>query len=125
MGFRTGAVQKRKFIEALNETLKAEFRLNPDTFMWGQDMASGEKGGVFNVSKGMQKEFGLKRVFNAPIAEDYIVGTANGMSRFKEKIRIVIEGAELPITSGQLWNSLWKCRMTTGAAMVSSLPALP
>jgi 2-oxoisovalerate dehydrogenase E1 component len=42
----------------------------------------------------MQKEFGLKRIFNAPIAEDFIVGTANGMSRFSEKIRIVIEGAE-------------------------------
>jgi len=62
--------------------------------MWGQDMASGNKGGIFNVSKGMQQEFGPKRVFNAPIAEDFIVGTANGMSRFSEKIRIVIEGAE-------------------------------
>ena len=85
---------KKKFIEALNETIKAEFRINPDTFMWGQDMASGDKGGIFNVSKGLQKEFGPKRIFNAPIAEDYIVGTANGMSRFNEKIRIVIEGAE-------------------------------
>jgi 2-oxoisovalerate dehydrogenase E1 component len=93
-GIPDGSGPKRKFIEALNETLKAEFRLNPDTFMWGQDMASGDKGGIFNVSKGMQQEFGVRRVFNAPIAEDYIVGTANGMSRFKEKIRIVIEGAE-------------------------------
>jgi 2-oxoisovalerate dehydrogenase E1 component len=42
----------------------------------------------------MQQEFGEHRVFSAPIAEDYIVGTANGMSRFNEKIRIVIEGAE-------------------------------
>jgi 2-oxoisovalerate dehydrogenase E1 component len=42
----------------------------------------------------LQKEFGQKRIFNAPIAEDFIVGTANGMSRFREKIRIVIEGAE-------------------------------
>lgn len=93
-GIPDGSGPKRKLIEALNETLKAEFRLNPDTFMWGQDMASGDKGGIFNVSKGMQKEFGVKRIFNAPIAEDYIVGTANGMSRFKEKIHIVIEGAE-------------------------------
>ncbi len=85
---------KKKMIQALNETLKAEFRENPDTFMWGQDMANKDKGGVFNVSKGMQQEFGIKRIFNAPIAEDFIVGTANGMSRFSEKIRIVIEGAE-------------------------------
>ncbi len=85
---------KKKLITALNETLKAEFRKNPDTFLWGQDVAYKEKGGIFNVTKGMQKEFGPDRIFNAPIAEDFIVGTANGMSRFNEKIRIVIEGAE-------------------------------
>jgi len=84
----------KKLIEAINETLKAEFRHNPDTYLWGQDIANKEKGGIFNVSKGMQKEFGKERVFNAPIAEDFIMGTANGMSRFDKKIRIVIEGAE-------------------------------
>jgi len=86
--------EKKTLVTALNETLKAEFRNNPDTFLWGQDVANKEKGGVFNVTKGLQLEFGNKRVFNAPIAEDYIIGTANGMSRFDKKIRIVIEGAE-------------------------------
>lgn len=86
--------EKINLVTAINETLKAEFRHNPDTFLWGQDVANKEKGGVFNVTKGMQQEFGDSRVFNAPIAEDYIVGTANGMSRFDPKIRIVIEGAE-------------------------------
>lgn len=85
---------KKKVIEALNETLKAEFRANPDTFLYGQDVAYKDKGGIFNVSKGMQQEFGKERVFNGPIAEDYITGTANGMSRYDEKIRVVIEGAE-------------------------------
>jgi len=86
--------EKKKLITGLNETLKAEFRHNPDTFIWGQDMANKDKGGIFNVSKGLQQEFGKKRVFNAPIAEDFIVGTANGMSRYNDKIRIVVEGAE-------------------------------
>jgi 2-oxoisovalerate dehydrogenase E1 component len=93
-GLPKGKGKPKKLIEALNETLKAEFHHNPDTFMWGQDMANKDKGGIFNVSKGLQQEFGKKRVFNAPIAEDYIVGTANGMSRFNDKIRIVVEGAE-------------------------------
>jgi 2-oxoisovalerate dehydrogenase E1 component len=83
-----------KFIQALNETLKAEFRLNPDTYLWGQDIANKDKGGIFNVSKGLQQEFGKKRIFNAPIAEDYIMGTANGMSRYKKNLRVVVEGAE-------------------------------
>jgi len=86
--------EKKKLIDALNETLKAEFRHNPDTFIWGQDIANKEKGGIFNVTKGLQAEFGEKRVFNAPIAEDFITGTANGMSRYNDKIRIIIEGAE-------------------------------
>jgi 2-oxoisovalerate dehydrogenase E1 component len=84
----------KKLIEGINETLKAEFRHNPDTYIWGQDVAHKEKGGIFNVTKGMQQEFGKERVFNAPIAEDFIMGTANGMSRFNDKLRIVIEGAE-------------------------------
>ncbi|MGE5345483.1 MAG: thiamine pyrophosphate-dependent enzyme, partial [Acidithiobacillales bacterium] len=81
-------------LQALNTTLKELFRENPDTFLWGQDVANREKGGVFNVTKGMQKEFGRRRVFNAPIAEDFILGTAGGFSRLSEKIRIVVEGAE-------------------------------
>lgn len=83
-----------KFIDALNGQLKKEFRYNENTFIWGQDMANGDKGGIFNVSKGMQQEFGKERVFNGPIAEDYILGTANGFSRFRKDIRVVVEGAE-------------------------------
>jgi len=83
-----------KLREAINRTLKEEFRRNPDTFLWGQDVASKDKGGVFNLTKGMLQEFGNQRVFNGPIAEDYIVGTANGMTRFDRKIRVVIEAAQ-------------------------------
>ena len=70
------------------------FRENPDTFLWGQDVAYRDKGGIFNVTKGMQQEFGPTRVFNGPIAEDFILGTADGFSRFSDQIRVVVEGAE-------------------------------
>ena len=83
-----------KLREAINETLKVEFRRNPDTFLWGQDCASEDKGGVFNVTKGMLQEFGGARVRNAPIAEDFIVGTANGICRYKDDIHVVIEAAQ-------------------------------
>jgi 2-oxoisovalerate dehydrogenase E1 component len=86
--------EKLKLIQALNQTLKAEFRMNPDTYLYGQDMANKDKGGIFNVSKGLQQEFGESRIFNAPIAEDFILGTANGMTRYNDKIRVVVEGAE-------------------------------
>lgn len=83
-----------KLREAINRTLKEEFARNPDTFLWGQDVASKDKGGVFNLTKGLLQQFGKQRIFNAPIAEDFIVGTANGMSRFNSNIRIVIEAAQ-------------------------------
>lgn len=82
---------KISFLDALNTALKQEFRLNKDTFLWGQDIG---KGGVFNIVKGMPEEFGKERVFNAPIAENSIVGTANGFSRYNKDIRVLIEGAE-------------------------------
>jgi 2-oxoisovalerate dehydrogenase E1 component len=93
-GIPDGSGDELSLLQALNVTLKEEFRSNPDTFLWGQDVANKDKGGVFNVTKGMQQEFGDVRVHNAPIAEDYIVGTANGFSRLDDRIRVVIEGAE-------------------------------
>lgn len=93
-GLHNDTSEPVKFIDAINGTLKAEFRHNPNTFIWGQDMANKEKGGIFNVSKGMQQEFGIERVFNGPIAEDFILGTANGFSRFRDDIRVCVEGAE-------------------------------
>lgn len=93
-GLHNHTGEEVKFIDSINGTLKAEFRHNPNTFIWGQDMANKEKGGIFNVSKGMQQEFGIERVFNGPIAEDFILGTANGFSRFRDDIRVCVEGAE-------------------------------
>ena len=89
---RTGSPET--MLHAINQTLKEEFRANPDTYIWGQDVANKDKGGIFNVTKGMQQEFGRTRVFNGPIAEDFITGTANGFSRLDDKIRVVVEGAE-------------------------------
>ena len=93
-GIPDGSGAPQTLVQAINTTLKEEFRRNPDTYIWGQDVAYREKGGVFNVSKGMQQEFGSKRVFNGPLAEDYIMGTADGFCRLDDKIRVVVEGAQ-------------------------------
>jgi 2-oxoisovalerate dehydrogenase E1 component len=93
-GLHDGSGDEMSVAQAINATLKEEFRRNPDTYLWGQDVAYRDKGGVFNVTKGMQPEFGPKRVFNAPIAEDYIMGTADGFCRLSDAIRVVVEGAE-------------------------------
>ncbi len=127
-----------KLREAVTRTLIEEFRANPNTFIWGQDVASKEKGGVFNLTKGMLAEFGAGRVFNGPIAEDFIVGTANGMSRFSKDIRIVIEAAQfadyvwpameqIVETSHDYWRSKGQfspnivCRLASGGYITGGL----
>ncbi|MBR9979129.1 MAG: 2-oxoisovalerate dehydrogenase, partial [Bacteroidetes bacterium] len=80
--------------DAINRVLHEEFRRNPSTFLWGQDVASGEGGGVFNVTNGMLQEFGNDRVFDAPEAMDFLLGTANGFCRYSDDIWVVVEGAE-------------------------------
>ncbi len=86
--------EKVPYLQGINRAMKEEFRRNSNTFLWGQDVASKEKQGVFNVNKGMLDEFGADRIFNSPIAENNIVGTANGFSRYRKDIWVVIEGAE-------------------------------
>jgi len=93
-GIPDGSGEPLTLVQSINQTLKEEFRRNPHTYIWGQDVAYREKGGVFNVTKGMQQEFGAQRVFNGPIAEDFITGTADGFSRLSTDIRVVAEGAE-------------------------------
>lgn len=92
--FTPKADETEKLREAITRTLMEEFAKNDDTFLWGQDCASKKKGGVFNVTKGLLDRFGPQRIFNSPIAEDFIVGTANGMARYNKNMRIVVEAAQ-------------------------------
>ncbi len=64
-------------VDAVNHALHEEMRQNDNMIIYGQDVADG-KGGVFTATKGLSTEFGDKRVFNSPLAEASIVGTAVG-----------------------------------------------
>jgi 2-oxoisovalerate dehydrogenase E1 component len=47
--------------------------------IYGEDVA-GNKGGVFTATKGLTAKFGAARVFNSPLAEASIIGTAFGLA---------------------------------------------
>ena len=66
-------------VDAINHALHEEMTLNEKMVIYGQDIAD-PKGGVFTATKGLSEKFGNKRVFNSPLAESSIVGTAIGMS---------------------------------------------
>jgi 2-oxoisovalerate dehydrogenase E1 component len=46
--------------------------------VFGEDVA--QKGGVYNVTEGLYKKFGPRRVFNSPLDEQTILGTAIGFA---------------------------------------------
>eukprot|EP01037_Dinobryon_pediforme_P016703 gene16703-16882_t len=58
-----------------------------NTLIFGEDV--GYFGGVFRVTDGLQKKYGLKRCFDTPISEGGIVATAIGMGAYG--LRPVVE----------------------------------
>ncbi len=65
-------------IEALNSALALELERDTRVVLFGEDI--GANGGVFRVTEHLQKNFGEERVFDTPLAESGIIGTAVGMA---------------------------------------------
>lgn len=66
-------------VDAINHALHEELKFNPKIVVYGEDVAD-PKGGVFTATKGLSNTFGNERVFNSPLAEASIIGTAIGMA---------------------------------------------
>ena len=66
-------------VDAINHALHEEMHNNKNMIIYGQDIAD-PKGGVFTATKGLSEKFGKDRVFNSPLAESSIIGTAVGMA---------------------------------------------
>ena len=71
--------EKIVIVDAINHALKEEMKHNEKMVIYGQDIAD-PKGGVFTATRGLSDMFGKQRVFNSPLAESSIVGTAVGMA---------------------------------------------
>jgi len=68
-----GAISYR---DALREALVEEMARDARVIHYGEDVA--DYGGAFKLSKGLMETFGRERVFNTPISEACICGTAVG-----------------------------------------------
>ena len=64
--------------KALNEGLRAAMAADDKVLMFGEEV--GQLGGVFRITEGLQREFGPTRVYDTPLAESGIVGTAIGLA---------------------------------------------
>ncbi|MEA3199933.1 MAG: pyruvate dehydrogenase component beta subunit [Thermoplasmata archaeon] len=104
-------------IQAVTDALRTEMREDKDVVVFGEDV--GKNGGVFRATDGLQAEFGEERVFDTPLAEGGIIGTAIGMAlyglkpvpeiQFQDFIfpafdQIVSEAAKIRYRSGGQYN---------------------
>ena len=71
--------EKIVIVDAINHALNEEMSKNEKIIVYGQDIAD-PKGGVFTATKGLTDTYGKGRVFNSPLAESSIIGTAIGMA---------------------------------------------
>ena len=62
----------------INQGLHDLFAKYPEAMLFGEDVA--QKGGVYTVTKGLQKAFGARRVFNTLLDETMILGMAQGFA---------------------------------------------
>ncbi len=65
-------------IEAIREALDQALATDPRVLVFGEDV--GRMGGVFRATEGLQAKHGEDRVFDTPLAESAIVGTAIGLA---------------------------------------------
>jgi len=82
-----GARTRMTMIQALRSAMDLMLTRDPDVVIYGEDV--GYFGGVFRVTEGLQAKHGRTRVFDAPISEGGIVGTAIGMAAYG--LRPVVE----------------------------------
>ena len=79
--------EEMTFAAAVNRALHDELAARADMIVYGEDV--GKSGGVFGISRDLQKKFGAERVFDTPIAESAIMGSAVGAAF--EGLRPVVE----------------------------------
>ncbi|WP_026876666.1 alpha-ketoacid dehydrogenase subunit beta [Jiangella gansuensis] len=72
-------IRKLSYGEAANAALRRALEERPEVLVYGEDV--GVPGGVFGVTKGLRKQFG-DRVFDTPISESAIIGSAVGAAMF-------------------------------------------
>jgi len=100
--------------DALKEALLEEMLRDKRVIFYGEDVA--DYGGAFKVTKGLMEMFGRDRVFNTPISEACICGTACGaaMNGLRPVVELMYFDFAL-MSSDQISNQAAKWHYMSGA----------
>ena len=98
-----GDGKKIVLVDAINHALDEELAHNDKMMIYGQDVAGG-KGGVFTATRGLTDKHGADRVFNSPLAESSIIGTAIGLATLGYKPVVEIQFGDY------IWYSMMQIR---------------
>jgi acetoin:2,6-dichlorophenolindophenol oxidoreductase subunit beta len=66
------------YVDALNEALTLALELDPNVLVLGQGV--NDPKGMFGVTTGLHKKFGIGRVFDTPLSEEGMTGICTGAS---------------------------------------------
>jgi len=80
-------------ITAVNRTLHYAMGRDPETVIFGEDVAD-PKGGVFKATVGLTNAYGADRSFNTPLAESLIIGLGVGIAATGTKAIAEIQFAD-------------------------------
>jgi 2-oxoisovalerate dehydrogenase E1 component len=90
-------------VDALNHALDEELAKNDKMVIFGQDVGRG-KGGVFTATRGLTEKYGEERVYNSPLAESSIIGTAIGLATVGYRPVVEIQFGDY------IWTSMMQIR---------------
>lgn len=108
------------YIQAVNEALRKDLEAQPEVRVYGEDC--GVAGGIFGATRNLQREFGADRVFDTPIAESAILGSAVGaaMAGLKPIVEIMW-GDFMLVALDQIINQAANVRYVSRGALTAPL----
>ena len=86
------------YAQAIKEALEEEMRRDPSVVLYGEDVAN--FGGIFQITSGLQEQFGEERVFDTPISENAFVGAAVGAAITGLRPVVELQFADFLFTTG-------------------------
>jgi len=110
------------YIEGISQGLRRAMREHEDVLIYGEDV--GAFGGAFKVTLGFQEEFGKERVFDTPISESAILGSAVGMATQGLKPIVELQFVDFGMTAvHHILNNAGTTHYRTGLAVPMTVRA--